>query len=125
VAVEQSSIPAGSFRFFGSFGKFVDLFEEVDDVDAADGGCVVVEAEDGCGFEDDPFHDLGLDGSVVAVEFGEDGFWVTAEDSDPDFAFLEVVGDFDFADGDEFAVPFVVALDDGADFPAEQFVDLV
>ena len=38
--------------FFGGFGKLVDLFEEVDDFHAADGGGVVMEAEDGRGLED-------------------------------------------------------------------------
>ena len=60
-----------------------------------------------------------------AVEFFQDGGDVAAEDAHPDLGFLEVLGDFNITDGDQGTMPGVIALDDCADFAAEQFVDTV
>lgn len=67
---EEASGFAVGFR---CFGEFVDFFQEVHDIHAADGGGVVAEVKDGSGFEDDPLHHLRLDRAVVAVEFFDDG----------------------------------------------------
>ena len=85
----------------------------------------MAEGEDGGGLEDHPLHDLLLDVAVCLVELLHDGLGGATEDADPDLRFLEILSDLDIGHGHEFAVPFVILLDDGSDFTAEEFVDSI
>ena len=109
----------------GSFGDAIDFLEEVDHVHALGGGVVVAECHDGGGLEDHAFHDSALDATVIAVEAIEHGLDVAAEDAHPDSRFAEVLGDFHFVHGDQLPGPFVIALQHGADFAPQQFVDSI
>lgn len=110
---------------FRSLGELIHFVKQVHQVDTACGGIVVHEAQDGGGFQDDAFHHAGLDVAVFAIEFIDHRLGVATKHADPDFAFLEILSDFDRTDGNEFSAPFIISLHDGADFAAEQFVDLI
>jgi hypothetical protein len=62
---------------------------------------------------------------MILVELGDHGVCLPTEHADPNLALLEVLSDFDIADGHKSVVPFIIFLNDIADFTAEEFVDSI
>ncbi len=84
-----------------------------------------MEAEDGGGLQHHPLHHRSLNRAVCAIELLDDRFGRAADDADPDLALFQILRYLHRADGDKLSLPFVVMLDNRADFTAKQFVNSI
>ena len=85
----------------------------------------LAEAEDRCRFQDNALHHRFLDGSVGSGELVDHGIGGSADDTDKDFPFFQILSHLHGTDGDHAAIPFVIMLDHRGNFTAKQFVDSI